>query len=103
MWYRHWGVEGGRGQGVHQNAILAQKAVIGLALELPPGAGQWRVPRKATGRVASMPRLRSSLESTDPDPMVGEDWGLSPLPEPKEPETKPRRHSHFVAGKQLLS
>lgn len=67
------------------------------------GAGQWHVPGKATGRVASMPRLRCSLESTDLDPMVGEDWGLSPLPEPKETEMKPRRHNHFVASKQLLS
>lgn len=32
------------------------------------------MPGKATGRVASMPRLRASLDSTALDPVLGEAW-----------------------------
>lgn len=49
-----------------------------LALRPSPGIGELLVPGKAMGRVASLPRLGSSLDSTDLDPMVWEAQWLSP-------------------------
>lgn len=48
------------------------------ALRPSPGPGQLLVPGKAADRVTSVPRLRSSLDATDPGPTVGETWWLSP-------------------------
>lgn len=66
---------------------------VGYVLALRPssGAEEPLMPGNAAGRVAAMPRLGSSLESTDLDPVWWKLGGCHPMPVPKETEAKTMR------------